>query len=949
MKTKQLLACISALALLGSTAAALPASAAVSSTEDLAAWMNAYAEPFMKTYLEEGNMFDKQAVGYTTEQPAVIPAAPEQEQFDLRDVDGKNYVTSVKDQCNIGVCYAFSAMAAAESSVAYERGIDLNTADEATAQSVDFSERHFAWFSKTFLPENPYFPSQAGEGIECSQVTDMRNGLYGDVTQGNINYSFLNTGGFSSDMLTLFTSFQGPQLEERVPYGNDEKRYYSYVLIMDFVEEPAEAPLEPFDNMAPYVTEGSVDNYLLYRSEEELKELIAGTKGSIVLGATDWYHGTGRYYYVYPLQPDYEGTWSVDESLRFTDEYRAENIRQLPSPCASDENGAYHFQLNGLNAIKSELVQGRAVTIGIADFGIPDYRVTLDENAEPTYQQAKTKYCCMYSYDKAYDASDPESINHVIMAGHEVTIIGYDDHFPKEYFNDPNGTIAGDGAFIAKNSWNANWGEQGFFHISYYDQSLTTPMTIDFELPAKDAEEKEKLSAYTAQIYDLMPSAFNYEEAAFDKETAMANVFTADEDMMLTHVSYTTHTCNEEVTYSVYLLDDDAKDPADGVLAATVSAFCPYGGFQKTALKEPVAIRKGQRYSVVVTSKREDGMYGVNVTGFVNPDGEKYLINTKIDEVTSMDISEEEQAYLFDDWYAHMWYNKEAIGEGESYLMTDGAWTDWSDIIKLAQTKEYSQYLNFDNFSIKAYGNTEILNVVNTAVTQQETYQAGDTVNCRLTVQNVSRMDAEQVSFTVNGKEVGRTDRIASKESMTVEYPYTVTEEDVANGAFRADVQAFCESGGEIRELDLMDGFSTPTLTVSLSGDTPETEPASGTETDTQPGTSGTAEPYTEKQLCDMAVKDYEVRTGTAPSCAEASANPDGSVTIRLLDDAGALLSVYQIDPVTGKGTDSQNASVDLPKTGNTDPGNAAAASAAAILTVTGALMTMHSRRKREE
>ena len=44
---------------------------------------------------------------------------------------------------------------------------------------------------------------------------------------------------------------------------------------------------------------------------------------------------------------------------------------------------------------------------------------------------------------------------------HDVTIIGYDDHFPKDYFNEP---ASEDGAWI---TYNSSFGSAGFFYVSY--------------------------------------------------------------------------------------------------------------------------------------------------------------------------------------------------------------------------------------------------------------------------------------------------------------------------------------------------------------------------------------------------------------------------------------------------------------------------------------------------
>lgn len=45
------------------------------------------------------------------------------EQFDLRDVDGKNYVTPVKAQNPWPSCWSFAAIAASETSLLFENGM----------------------------------------------------------------------------------------------------------------------------------------------------------------------------------------------------------------------------------------------------------------------------------------------------------------------------------------------------------------------------------------------------------------------------------------------------------------------------------------------------------------------------------------------------------------------------------------------------------------------------------------------------------------------------------------------------------------------------------------------------------------------------------------------------------------------------------------------------------
>lgn len=91
-----------------------------------------------------------------------------------------------------------------------------------------------------------------------------------------------------------------------------------------------------------------------------------------------------------------------------------------------------------------------------------------------------------------------------------------------------------------------------------------------------------------------------------------------------------------------------------------------------------------------------------------------------------------------------------------------------------------------------------------------------------------------------------------------------------------------------------------------------------------------------DEELCNWAAKDYRDKTGTNAS-AFILDKADGTLTIAIKDESGNTVDTYTIDAASGIGTDSGNAEVNLPQTGNNSSANLLAAAAALLLTAAGA------------
>ena len=130
------------------------------------------------------------------------------EAFDLRNVDGVNYVTPVKSQGPWLTCWGFAAAAACETSILYE--LRNKQGVEIPAEELDISELQLAWFSAKALPYlNTYYPSQGGEGGYTINLDGSDN-----------DYYTLATGGSAFGATSVFSMGIGPVLESEVPYRN---------------------------------------------------------------------------------------------------------------------------------------------------------------------------------------------------------------------------------------------------------------------------------------------------------------------------------------------------------------------------------------------------------------------------------------------------------------------------------------------------------------------------------------------------------------------------------------------------------------------------------------------------------------------------------------------------------------------------------------------------------
>lgn len=202
---------------------------------------------------------------------------------------------------------------------------------------------------------------------------------------------------------------------------------------------------------------------------------------------------------------------------------------------------------------------------------------------------------------------------------HDVVIIGWDDHYPRENFQME---LEGDGAFLCQNSWGSEFGDGGRFWVSYYDQYIgkTNLVYTGLEKP----EDSEKI--YQSDLCGWVGQMGYGREDAYG-----ANVYEVGKQETLHGAGF--YATGEHTSYEIYVARDLEHNKGFQKRQLVAKGEARYSGYYTVKWDQGIDLEPGERFAVILY---------VKTPGAVHP----LAIEYRADDATSMADIDDGEGYI---------------------------------------------------------------------------------------------------------------------------------------------------------------------------------------------------------------------------------------------------------------------------------------------------------------
>ncbi|MFQ9516113.1 MAG: C1 family peptidase [Eubacterium sp.] len=246
-------------------------------------------------------------------------------------------------------------------------------------------------------------------------------------------------------------------------------------------------------------------------------------------------------------------------------EYRATDIRYI----ANDRNTDGTLNSNTREIIKESIYNNGAVS---CSFYIGDYGKYLGND--------KVSY---YVYE------DPNKSNN-----HEVLIVGWDDTWSKKNFRtEPEA----DGAWLVRNSWGSNWGNKGYFWISYEDLTVNPDVTICGYEKMNDSQK----------VYNLDESGRSSDIGSSVKQQGFINVFDIENNEKITGVTFFESSTTAICQLFYVPINSDGTPDVSRKIAISDEESITYSGYHTISVTQNLELDNGSKCGIMVYVKNSNG------------------------------------------------------------------------------------------------------------------------------------------------------------------------------------------------------------------------------------------------------------------------------------------------------------------------------------------------------
>ena len=332
--------------------------------------------------------------------------------------------------------------------------------------------------------------------------------------------------------------------------------------------------------------------YYAYNDDDFISFTTPGRKRYYNAGGNDWVavallaRGTGSLPEADAPAPE-SPAYAYTPALKMR-KYKLDNAFYL----GNDGEVTVELSAERRNMIKSAIMDFGSVSAGIYQY------LDNEESREDINRDVYSKDGLSYYTGRSYGKDGPDGP--LLNSNHSVALVGWDDAYPKEKFAEGNQPKK-NGAWIVRNSWGGNWGEAGYFYVSYEEGTLADGVAY----ATSAALSGERLYQYDplgcTSWYRPGPGLVSY----------FANIFTAEGNDRISSIAF--YVPAPSIEYHIYIYNNCGDYPSSGTpaSASTVSDLVP--GYNTVLLADPVDVTMGTKFSVVIKATVQAGGYSYAV------------------------------------------------------------------------------------------------------------------------------------------------------------------------------------------------------------------------------------------------------------------------------------------------------------------------------------------------